>query len=234
VFTGLVEARGTVRSWDKRHDGAKVTVAAPFTDLVLGESISVSGACLTVTRIHRDAFDADLSAETLKLTTLGQLPVGARVNLERSTRADGRLGGHVVLGHVDGVGRAEKKSRVGDAFEVSFRVGPELGRFVATKGSIAIDGVSLTVNGVTDDASGSLVTVMLIPHTLSATTLEDLAVGTPVNVEVDVLARYVQRALAFETHLPDGAARPYRAPHDDPAARDARILESLKRSGHAG
>ena len=225
MFTGLVEALGTVRSWQGGGVGGKLTIAAPFEALELGESISVSGVCLTVTHIHSFGFDADVSQETEKLTTIGRLKPGSRVNLERATQAHGRLGGHVVLGHVDGIGRVEVKKGVGEATEVSFRLEKELAPFVANKGSIAIDGVSLTLNSVADDERGVVVTVMLIPHTLSATTLQDLAAGTQVNVEVDVLARYVRRQLDL-AKSPEG---PYRVGHDD-----ERLLGALKRSGFGG
>jgi riboflavin synthase len=230
VFTGLVEAVGRVRSWEKRPEGGKLTVEAPFEELVLGESISVSGACLTVTKIHRSmpgrfwGFEADVSAETQRLTTVGALRSGSRVNLERATQAHGRLGGHIVLGHVDATGKVERRHSVGDAVEVAFRLSKDLAPFVATKGSIAIEGVSLTLNSVTDDGAGVVVTVMLVPHTLGATTLDALSVGDSVNVEVDVLARYVARQLA----LVDGAARPYREGHDSerPASSDDERLAS--------
>jgi riboflavin synthase len=232
LFTGLVEAVGRVRSWEKRAQGGKLTVEAPFRDLALGESISVSGACLTVTKIHSFGFDADVSSETERLTTLGELAPGARVNLERATQAHGRLGGHVVLGHVDAMGKVERRARSGEAIETAFRVGRELAPFVAAKGSIAIEGVSLTVNSVADDAEGTVFTVMLIPHTLGATTLDALAPGDPVNIEVDVLARYVRRQLALSA----AGVGPYRDAHDAERASscgdDERLLSALERGGY--
>jgi riboflavin synthase len=231
LFTGLVEAVGRVRSWDERPEGGKLTVEAPFEGLALGESISVSGACLTVTRAHHGAFDADVSAETRRLTTLGALKPGSRVNLERATQPSSRLGGHIVTGHVDATGKVERRASVGDAIDIAFRLPRDLAPFVATKGSIAIEGVSLTLNSVVDDAASSegggvVVAVMLIPHTLGATTLDGLRVGDAVNVEVDVLARYVARQLAV------AAGGPYRDAHGVDRSNDQRIAAALKRSGY--
>jgi riboflavin synthase len=175
-----------------------VTVACDLgasEPLVLGESVSVDGVCLTVDAISPDGFEADASAETLARTTLGALPPGAPVNLERAMRAGDRFGGHVVGGHVDAVGEVVARRPVGEAVEVAFRVPRALAPLFATKGSVAVNGVSLTVNGVS--AEGFDVT--LIPATQRATGLAALPVGARVNVEVDVLARYVARQLALGT-----------------------------------
>lgn len=239
MFTGLVEAVGRVRRLERRGPSAKAFVEAPFDDLALGDSVAVSGACLTVTRLAAGGFEADLSAETLDLTTLGKLGVGAKVNLERASKVGGRLGGHMVLGHVDGVGRVVEKTAVGEAFRTGIQVDRALAPFLAAKGSVAIDGVSLTINGVVDSASAVVFTLMLIPHTLGATTLEDLRETAAVNVEVDVLARYVARQLAVAgMGLPTGAGAPHNSAHDDrrdpaqsSASADQRLLERLQRGG---
>lgn len=164
--------------------------------LALGESISVDGCCLSVVELARGEFAVDATAETLARTTLGTLPVGKRVNLERAVRAGDRLGGHLVTGHVDAVGKLLERRQVGEAVAMRFSLPAELERFVAEKGSIAVGGVSLTVNactaraGTTADASFD---VMIIPITLRETTLGELAAGDPVNLEVDLVARYVAR-----------------------------------------
>jgi riboflavin synthase len=193
MFTGLVEARGTLAARSGRGRGARVTIGCALADLVLGESIAVDGVCITVETIVKGGFEADLSFETLEKTTLGALDVGAGVNLERALPAGGRLGGHIVSGHVDGVARVKEKSPVDAAVKVTFEVGAELAPFLAPKGSVAVNGVSLTIN----NASRSAFDVVLVPHTQAVTKLHELAVGAPVNVEVDVLARYCARLLAF-------------------------------------
>ncbi len=193
MFTGLVEARGVLASRAARGRGARVAIATSLPALVLGESIATDGVCITVERILPDGFEADLSFETLEKTTLGALAVGAAVNLERALPAGGRLGGHIVSGHVDGVGKVSQKTPVDGAVKMTFELGPELAPFVAPKGSIAVNGVSLTVNGATRSAFD----VALVPHTQAVTRLHELAVGAPVNLEVDVLARYCARLLSF-------------------------------------
>jgi riboflavin synthase len=175
----------------ERGSGARLRIATKIQPLTLGESIAVMGVCLTVDRITSDGFEADASAETLSRTTLGRLPVGARLHLEQALRADARLGGHIVAGHVDAAGHLAGRRPDGESVELTFSLPRELARYVASKGSVTVDGVSLTVNEVTPDAF----TVMLIPHTQHETSLLDLRVGAPVNLEVDVLARYVARWL---------------------------------------
>ena len=154
------------------------------------------GVCLTVDRIVAGGFEADMSTETLARSTLGGIGPGARVNLERATPLGGRMGGHMVLGHVDATGELVEARREGDAQHTKFHTEASLARFVAEKGSIAIDGVSLTVNDVSDAGGRLGFSVMLVPHTLAKTTLPDLRPGAKVNLEVDVLARYVERQLA--------------------------------------
>jgi riboflavin synthase len=225
VFTGLVEAVGTLARLDRRGTSALAVVEGPFDPadpLVLGESVSVSGVCLTVARVVPCGFEADVSQETLAKTSLGRLAVPARVNLERATKLGGRMGGHLVLGHVDATGTVTEVAPSGEATRMELEAPAELARLVAPKGSIAVDGTSLTVNSVRDLAGGAVrFTVMLVPHTLGATTLSDLRPSSTVNLEVDVFARYVERQL---TLLGKGHE------HDD--ASDDRLLEKLRRAGY--
>ncbi|MFP5334711.1 MAG: riboflavin synthase [Actinomycetes bacterium] len=200
MFTGIVEELGEVVALEPAADSARLVVRGPrvVADAVHGDSIAVNGVCLTVTGSANGTFTADVMRETLDRTTTGALRAGDPVNLERAVRADGRLGGHVVQGHVDGVGRVVERTP-GERWEtVRFAVPPRLARYVAEKGSIAVDGVSLTVAGVGDCADGPFFTVGLIPTTLAATTLGRAAPGTLVNLEVDVIAKYVERLMSAE------------------------------------
>jgi riboflavin synthase len=234
MFTGLVETIGTLR---RRSGGPAArsaygaSVRGLFESkfggpLVLGESIAVNGVCLTVDRILDGDFEADMSEETLTRTTLGDLVLGSRVHLERATPVGGRLGGHIVAGHVDGVGRVAERAPRGDTVRLAVRVPPDLAPFLAAKGSVAVDGVSLTMNAVTGAPGDEEVTfeVMVVPHTLATTLLGDLRAGDRVNIEVDVLARYVARWLEFRGHQGAPAAA---APHDD-----ERLLQKLRSSGY--
>lgn len=199
MFTGLVAARGVLAERSARGAGApdaRLVVRARFEDgpLALGESITVDGACLSVTEILADGFAVDATAETLARTTLGALPAGvsgASVNLERALRAGDRLGGHLVSGHVDGVAEVTGRREVGDALALEITVPAPLARYLAEKGSVALNGVSMTVNAV----RGRAVDVMVIPITRRETNLGDLAPGARVNVEVDQVARYVARLM---------------------------------------
>ena len=201
MFTGIVAEIGAVVSRSKRGPGARLAVSCSFRDLQLGESIAVSGVCLTVDkvisggrRIGGDAgrtFEADASAETLQRSTLVEARAGRKVNLERALRMGDRLGGHLVGGHVDATTRVVERKPLGEAMQLRFALPPRLAPFIAAKGSITVDGVSLTVNEV---ATGSF-DLVVVPHTLGATTLGGLAVNGTVNLEVDVLARYVARFL---------------------------------------
>lgn len=197
MFTGIVEEIGEVLAVELLDGGtdSRLHVRGPLVsgDAQLGDSICVSGVCLTVTSLPGDgSFTADVMPETMRLTTLGGLRPGSRVNLERSLRADSRLGGHVVQGHVDGVGTVRSREPGPRWDEVVVEMPRALAPFVARKGSVTVDGVSLTVTHVDDDSFG----VSLIPTTLAATTLGEAAPGTRVNLETDVLARYTQRLLA--------------------------------------
>lgn len=191
MFTGLVEDVGTVQRLERRGPSATITVETRLGPLELGASVAVNGVCLTVTRFDGGAFSADCSQETLTHTTLGALAAGGRVHLERALLPTTRMGGHLVSGHVDGKATLTSIEAVGDARKLTFRVSPELSRFVAKKGSVALDGVSLTVNGVDGDAFD----VMIIPHTQEKTRLAALRPGDAMNIEVDLLARYVARLL---------------------------------------
>jgi riboflavin synthase len=200
MFTGIVEELGEIVAIERGAESAVVKVRGPLVtgDAAKGASIAVNGVCLTVVEHDRDTFSVDVMAETLNRSSLGSLQAGARVNLERAMTASARFGGHIVQGHVDGTARI--LARVpGDRWEVvQLTLPPELSRYVVEKGSITVDGVSLTVSDVTDDTFS----VSLIPTTLELTTLGRKGVGDAVNLEVDVIAKYVERLL---THPGAGA-----------------------------
>jgi riboflavin synthase len=243
VFTGLVETMGRLRRRTARGPDARLVVEGALevsdSPIELGESIAVDGVCLTVAAIVSPGsigepvvFEADASAETLAKTTLGALETGAAVNLERAVRLGGRMGGHIVSGHVDGVGRVADKTPLGAAVKVVFEAPRELMRFVAPKGSVAVSGVSLTVNGVSPvsaaDGAHQLrdrFDVVLVPHTREKTSLDALGVGAPVNLEVDLLARYVARLL-------ESASGANKTEAEGPAGADASWLDRLARAGY--
>lgn len=191
MFTGLVQELGLVRSFVKKGVDAEIQIQAAFEQLVLGESIAVNGACLTVTRNLDKGFVASASAETLGRTTLGRLKNGSRVHLERALKLGERLGGHIVSGHVDGIGKKTAATPLGGALKVTFSVPEALAPLIAPKGSIAIDGISLTVNRV----SGIEFDVVLVPFTREKTLLDKCPIGAAVNLEVDVIAKYVARLM---------------------------------------
>jgi riboflavin synthase len=203
MFTGLVELKGTLARRARRGPGYRLTVESGFGPLVLGESISVSGACLTVVSSDARTFDADVSLETAQKTTLGALPIGGSVNLERALKVGDRLGGHLVSGHVEAVAGLVRVAPAGEAQRLTIAYPAELARFIAAKGSITLDGVSLTVNAVTDN----VFEVMVIPHTLSVTTLGALAPGASINLEVDTLARYAVRFLEVSANAPEAGLK---------------------------
>jgi riboflavin synthase len=195
VFTGIVQDVGRVQARESRGGDLRLTVGCQRLDLAgtrVGDSLCVQGCCLTATAVQGRTFAADISRETLALTTLGELQVGAPVNLEPALRAGEALGGHLVSGHIDGVGRIGAVRDDARSRQLTIEAPAELARYLARKGSVAVDGVSLTVNSV--DGAGFAVNI--IPHTLSSTTLGDLAVGARVNLEVDLVARYLERLLA--------------------------------------
>ena len=200
MFTGIIEAVGVLDAATRHADGMRIRVNAgtlEFGDVGIGDSIAVNGVCLTVVTKTNRAFEADLSAETLARTTFGQRRTGDRVNLERALTLAKPLGGHLVSGHVDGVAHVQASENEGQSRVVTFRVPQALSRYIAAKGSVCIDGVSLTVNVVEEDRFN----VSLIPHTLEMTTLNTLVAGTAVNIEVDLLARYLERLLAASRPL---------------------------------
>jgi len=191
MFTGLVATAGTVAAVEPEGDGRRLTVSAPevIGELAEGDSVSVNGVCLTATRISAQRFSADVVAETLARSSLGPLAAGDTVNLELPLRAGDRIGGHVVQGHVDGVGSVASVAGEELARRVRIEAPPELLRYVVEKGSVAVDGVSLTVAEVDAEAFS----IALIPETLRRTTLGRLEPGRSVNLEVDVLAKYVEK-----------------------------------------
>ena len=195
MFTGIVQAVGEVRAVTPRGGDVEFVFAVGTLDLngvASGDSISVSGCCLTVTRLTGDSFAADASLETLQVTTLGRWRPGQRVNMERALRAGDALGGHYVTGHVDGIATVVSTAADARSLRTEFEVPAALARYIARKGSVCIDGVSLTVN----DVAGNRFGVNLIPHTLEVTTLGACQAGTQVNVEVDIIARYLERMRA--------------------------------------
>ena len=193
MFTGIVEELGTVVSITDLGDAARLVIAGPTvtSDAGAGDSIAVNGVCLTVVDPVDGTFAADVMRETLVRSSLGALEAGSLVNLERAARVDSRLGGHIMQGHVDGVATVARIEPTENWTTMTFELGPGLSRYIVEKGSIAVDGVSLTVVAV-DDATFS---VSLIPTTLAHTTLGTRRVGDPVNIEVDVIAKYVERLL---------------------------------------
>lgn len=196
MFTGLVEGQGTVRRIDSLSFGLRLTIAPDVqcfsvAEAVLGDSISICGCCLTIVAIGSDSLEFEAGEETLSKTSLGRLIVGGRVNLERSLRADARLGGHFVQGHVDGTSTVSEICRSGDWVDMWFTVTRAQQRLLVPKGSVAVDGISLTVVKVTEDRFS----VALIPHTLQKTTLGSVKAGDVVNIETDILGKYVDQLL---------------------------------------
>ena len=194
MFTGIIESVGRVLATERVGGDLRLRIgfgALDTSGIVLGESIAVSGVCLTVVAFDADGFTADVSKETLSLTTIGELKAGDAVNLERAMRADSRFGGHVVAGHVDGLGRVLSISEDARSQRWRFAAPAKLLRYIAVKGSITVDGVSLTVNAVDDEGFE----VNLVPHTVANTAFGRTAIGDAVNLEVDLIARYVERLL---------------------------------------
>jgi riboflavin synthase len=198
MFTGIVQSVGMVALIKQNASDVTLMIEAPdlgLADAMVGDSISVAGACLTVTHLQGKCFSADVSNETLACTTLGQLLEGSPVNLEKALCAGQALGGHYVTGHVDGLGVLRSTQDDGRSTRLVFELPHALSRYVAPKGSITIEGVSLTVNEVAGDRFG----VNVIPHTQSVTTLGALQVGDQVNVEIDIIARYVERLISAQS-----------------------------------
>ncbi|MBD1399606.1 riboflavin synthase [Pelovirga terrestris] len=203
MFTGLIQAIGQVRSLEGGSESGRLRIASALVheDLCLGESIAVNGVCLTVTSWDRDSFTLDVSPETLRTTTLGGLSPRTAVNLERALRMCDRLGGHLVAGHVDSVGTVRQMRKEHNSVYFEFAVGAESLRYIVAKGSVAIDGVSLTVNQVFSDRFS----IMVIPHSFEQTCLKERRVGDAVNIETDLIGRYVERFVASPSGATGGS-----------------------------
>ena len=215
MFTGIIQAVGEIAAMEPSGGDLRLRIktgSLPLNDVQLGDSIATSGVCLTVTELPGDGYWADVSMESLKLTTLGDRAPGDRVNLEKSLTPSSSMGGHIVSGHVDGVGTIKEVGREGRSWRYVVTVPPELAKYIAHKGSITVDGTSLTVNAV----SGADFDLNIIPQTYEETTFSDYQVGRRVNLEVDVIARYLERLL-----------------QGDQAATGAGLtLEHLRKSGY--
>lgn len=200
MFTGLVETLGTIEKIEAAGDARRITIRVDkenyLSDAVIGESISVNGICLTATELTCDSFEVSAVEETMRRTTLGQKTVGSRVNLERAVKVGARLGGHIVQGHVDGVATVSTARSEGQSWWITFEPPFDLMRFIVEKGSICIDGVSLTVA----NAAYNRFSIALIPHTSEVTTAGEWQIGASVNLEVDVIAKYVERLTQWKTN----------------------------------
>ncbi len=197
MFTGIIEAVGTIAGLESRGRDLRVAVTTgklDLSDVKLGDSIAVNGICLTAVALPGNGFVADVSAETLERSTFASLQSGRRVNLEKALTPTTRLGGHLVSGHVDGIGEVIERRNEGRSVRFRIKAPDELARYIATKGSITVDGISLTVNGV----SGAVFELNLVPHTLQETTMDSFVDGHRVNLEVDLIARYLERLLLGE------------------------------------
>jgi len=194
MFTGIIKARGEIAAMEKRGGDVRLSVRSdgmPWADYELGESIAVNGVCLTAVALHADGFDTDVSVETLDVTALGRLKVGSAVNMEPALSLGDRLGGHLVSGHVDCTGKVTSRREDARSIRLAVDIPREYARYVARKGSVCVDGVSLTINEV----SGTTFDLNIIPHTAEVTIIGSYTVGTIVNIEVDLLARYIERLL---------------------------------------
>jgi riboflavin synthase len=197
MFTGIIEAVGTIAALDPKGSDMRVSVNSGRLDLgdvALGDSIAVNGVCLTAVSLSSDGFSADVSGETLTHTAFSRLHVGSRVNLEKALTPTTRLGGHLVSGHVDGVGELLERQNDGRSVRFRIKAPNELARYIARKGSITVDGISLTVN----DVDGAIFMLNIVPHTLVETTMNDFFAGQLINLEVDLIARYLERLVLGE------------------------------------
>ena len=213
MFTGIIKAKGTITAMERRGGDVRLSVQSdglPFPDYEVGESIAVNGVCLTAVALREDGFDTDVSVETLDVTSLGSLGAGSAVNLEPSLSLGDRIGGHLVSGHVDCMGVVRSVAEDARSIRLAIEIPAEFARYVAKKGSVTVDGVSLTVNSV----AGSVFDVNIIPHTAEVTIIGRYEVGSHVNIEVDLLARYLERLLAKD--------------------EDGVTLEFLKEHGYGG
>jgi riboflavin synthase len=205
MFTGIIQAIGSIAALQQRDGDVRLVIDAgtlPMTDVNLGDSIAVSGVCLTVVGKTASGFSADVSGETLRRTMLGSLSVKAAVNLEKALTLETRLGGHLVSGHVDGIGTITARKEDSRSVQFTVQAPAQLARYIAVKGSICVDGVSLTVNAV----DGAVFELNIVPHTLTATTLHEYRAGRQVNLEVDLVARYLERLLLGDAAAQSGAA----------------------------
>ena len=195
MFTGIIKAKGAIAAMQQQGGDMRLTVRSsglPWADYEVGESIAVNGVCLTATALHDDGFDTDVSVETLDVTALGGLNKGSEVNLEPAISLGERLGGHLVSGHVDCVGTVASREADARSIRLAIEIPQEYAHYVAKKGSVCVDGVSLTINEV----FGNTFELNIIPHTAEATIINGYAVGTVVNVEVDLMARYLERLIS--------------------------------------
>ncbi len=201
MFTGIIEGKGKVLGVEYKEGGKRLSIELPpeLTEIQLGDSININGACLTIVEKRGGSFAVDLSGETLERTNLGGLKEGDWVNLERALRLSDRLGGHIVTGHIDGFGEIVEKIRQREFYLIKIRIPSSIMKYVVPKGSIAVDGISLTVNEI----EGDLIHITLIPYTIEKTTLTDKKVGDRVNIETDILGKYVEKMVG---HLGEGKA----------------------------
>ena len=205
MFTGIIESTGSLQAVSPTADGLRLWISAPgldFSDVKLGDSIASNGVCLTVTALKTQAFAADVSGETVSKTLFGQYKVGQRINLEKALLPTTRLGGHLVSGHVDAVASVERVEKTGTSWQIFIAAPAELQRYVAHKGSVTIDGISLTVNELT--STGFRLTI--VPHTAEQTTIAEVASGSKVHIEVDLIARYLERLLLGGAAAPADAS----------------------------
>lgn len=199
MFTGIIQAIGKVREPEKLGNGVRLTIVAPdlgLRDVAIGDSIAVNGACMTVIEKTDTEFKVDVSAESLSKTT--GLNTFGEVNLEKAMRLGDRVDGHLVSGHVDGVGLVESMEKIEESYRLVIRAPRTLSQYLAYKGSITVNGVSLTINSVEDTAMDTLISINLIPHTVAVTTLKNLRAQSEVNLEIDTIARYVERMVSLQ------------------------------------
>lgn len=201
MFTGIITDVGTVKSVDKTGGDVRLGIQTAFdlSTVDIGASIACSGCCLTVIEKKEDMFFVDVSAESVSKTTIGSWVEGSRINLERALKVGDELGGHIVSGHVDGLAKLISVTSDGDSYRLKFDVPQDLAKFIAPKGSVALDGISLTVNEVADDQGGNQFGVNIIPHTWDNTTLSDHYEGDAIHLEIDMLARYMARMLDVQS-----------------------------------
>jgi riboflavin synthase len=221
MFTGLIEGVGTLQRTERHGLDASMVIRPDFRldNPVLGESIAVDGVCLTVIDLQQDVFAADVSTETLTRTTLGRKAPGSRLNIERALRLGDRLGGHLVTGHIDGIAVLKERKSEGRSLRLFFEASAEILKYVIEKGSIAVNGISLTVNGV----SSAGFDVNIVPHTASVTTLQSLLIGAEVNIETDVIGKYVEKLIYGQRGITS----------DQDSAKKSMDLDFLKRHGFA-